>query len=185
MGAVRIFVRSLMSGAFGSPCDAAWGDIAVLGDELAQAENYPVSPISAHVACLAGVPAAEAVELIWGSQYGCTRAEHNRDPQAGDSWLSRSRDRIEAALFPPTGKRAALLRDAEHLAEGLAVRLVADDARRTPCLSGTRSLSQRVLRSDAPLCCVAHAGLSDIAKCHESHRHCRQRSLNRSRSNSV
>lgn len=68
LGVVRIFVSSLMSGAFGPRRDAASGAIAMLGYQPVRAEDYPASPTSAQVACLAGVRSADAV-VVLGSQY--------------------------------------------------------------------------------------------------------------------
>lgn len=74
MGVVRIFVSSLMSGAFGPRRDAASGALALLGYQPVRAEDYPASPTSAQVACLAGVRPADAVVLMLGSQHGFPRA---------------------------------------------------------------------------------------------------------------
>lgn len=130
MGAVRNFVSSLMSGAAGLPCDVASGDIAMLGDQPARSKDFPASPTSARVACLADVRPADAVELIWGSLCGRAREEQNREPQRTTKGLT-GRDRIEAALFTPTRRRAPLPSGAEHLAEGFAVRLPAAAAKRS------------------------------------------------------
>ena len=121
MGAVRIFVGSLMGGAFCPFREAASGDIAMLGDQPARAEDCPVSPTSARVARLAGVRSADVVALILGSQYGRTREEQNREPQRATTGFP-GRDRIEAALFPSTRERAALSNDAKHLAVRLCRR---------------------------------------------------------------
>ena len=91
MGAVRIFVGSLMGGAFCPFREAASGDIAMLGDQPARAEDCPVSPTSARVARLAGVRSADVVALILGSQYGRTREATEPRTPAGDNGLSRSR----------------------------------------------------------------------------------------------
>ena len=131
-GAVRIFVSSFMSGATGLPCDVASGDIAMLGDQPARSEDFPASPSSAQVMGLADVRPADAVELIWGSLCGRAREEQSREPQSNKGAHRPRPDR--SSLFPPARKRAALSSDAEQLAEGLTVRLAADDAR-TRCLT--------------------------------------------------
>ena len=74
MGVVRIFVSSLLSGAFGPLREAASDAIAMLGYEPVRAEDYPASPSSGQVACLAGVRSADAVVLILGSRYGSPQA---------------------------------------------------------------------------------------------------------------
>lgn len=51
-----------------------------------------------------------------------TRAEQNQNPNAATMSLS-GRDRIEAALSPPTRQRAALSGDTKRLSEDLTVRL--------------------------------------------------------------
>ena len=73
MDVVSIFVSSLMSGAFGWLRDAASGTLAMLGYRPVRAVDYPASPASAQVACLAGVRSADAVVVILGSRYGFLR----------------------------------------------------------------------------------------------------------------
>ena len=51
-----------------------------------------------------------------------TRDEHDRSPQSATMSI-HGHDRAEALLSPPTRTRASLQRDAEHMAEDLAVRL--------------------------------------------------------------
>ncbi len=63
-----------MSGAFGPLRDAASDATAMLGYQPVRAEDYPASPFSAQVACLASVRSADAVVLILGSQYGSSQA---------------------------------------------------------------------------------------------------------------
>ena len=104
-----------MGGAFGPLREATSGDIAMLGDKPARAEDCPASPTNARAARLAGVRSADVVALILGSQYGRIREEQNREPQRAATGFP-GRDRIEAALFPSTRERAALSNDAKHLA---------------------------------------------------------------------
>ena len=74
MGGMRVFVSSLMRGAFGPLRDAACRAIKVLGYQPARAEDYSASSSSPRMACLAGVRSADAVVLILGSEYGSCQA---------------------------------------------------------------------------------------------------------------
>ena len=64
------------------------------------------------------------VAVLFGAGYlpWRTREEQTRNPHAATMGLT-NRDRIEAALSPPTRKRAALSGDTERLSEDLTVRL--------------------------------------------------------------
>ena len=149
MGAVRILVGSLMGGAFCPFREVASGDIAMLGDEPARAEDCPVSPTSARVARFAGVRSADVVALILGSQYGRTREEQNREPQRAATGFP-GRDRIEAALFPPARERAALSNGARCLAVHAAP---ADDTQRcraVGCFCRCVAHARTVRQSEVP-----------------------------------
>ena len=63
-----------MSGPFGPLSETASGAIAMLGYQPVRAEDYPASPSSTQVACLAGARSVDAVVLILGSQNGFLQA---------------------------------------------------------------------------------------------------------------
>ena len=105
LGAVRIFVGSLMGGAFCPFREAASGDIAMLGDQPARAEDCPVSPTSARVARLAGVRSADVVAL-WCSTMARVL------PVSPDTITAteRCRRRMEVSSTAPGDRHRALPR---------------------------------------------------------------------------
>ena len=122
MEGVRVFVSSLMRGAYGPLRDAASDAIEVLGYEPVRAEDYSASPDSPQVACLAGVRSADAVVLILGSHYGSRQASglsatHEEYREA----LATSRPVLAfvAADTEATGLQSEFIREVQDWEKGL------------------------------------------------------------------
>ena len=121
MGAMKVFVSSLMRVPFGPLRDAACHAITMLGHEPVRAEDYSASSNTPQVACLAGVRAADVVVLILGTEYGA-RQESGLSATHEEYREARETSRPVLAFIDegaePQGPQAEFIREVRNWETG-------------------------------------------------------------------